>query len=147
MNIIVDIDGTLADMRHRRHFVVDGNHDWKSFNESMVMDTPIIPIVTLVTSIASEMEHLIVLVTGRSEEYREHTEEWLQDHYVPYWKLFMRQMNDSRPDHVIKEEILRHLIETHRFKPDLVIDDRQDVVDMWRRNGIITLQNSMKELP
>jgi hypothetical protein len=146
MDIIVDIDGTLADCRHRRHFVTDGNHDWKSFFESMTEDTPIEPVIKLVEYMHLNEHANIVLVTGRPEEYRYLTERWLCDKDVYFDRLLMRKTKDYRPDYVIKEEILNELKATG-FNPDLVIDDRQDVVDMWRRNGIICLQNSMKELP
>ncbi len=58
----------------------------------------------------------------------------------------MRHQHDYREDSIVKEEMLYELIKLFG-KIDLAIDDRQSVVDMWRRNGIITLQNSMRELP
>jgi hypothetical protein len=142
MKIIFDIDGTLADCRHRRHFVSDGNHDWKSFNESMVMDPPIKPIVYLLGTLS--LEYDIKLVSGRNEDYRPHTLEWLESHTIGGFDLRMRPAGDYRPDEVIKEEILLQL-KSEGWWPDLVIDDREQVVQMWRRHGIICLQNSMKE--
>lgn len=59
--------------------------------------------------------------------------------------LFMRKENDFRPDFEVKEEMLGILRQLN-IHPDLAIDDKQSVVDMWRRNGVVTLQNSMKEL-
>lgn len=51
----------------------------------------------------------------------------------------MRHLNDHRPDDVVKEEMLQQL--RAEGKDILfVIDDRQKVVDMWRRNGLICLQ-------
>lgn len=144
MNIIVDIDGTIADCRHRRHFVIDGAHDWKSFNESMVMDTPIQPVIDLVNELAAH--NYIILCTGRSHDYYHHTVKWLYDNNVSYNTLMMRLSGNYDPDDILKESILKQLKSDNRW-PDLVIDDRQSVVDMWRRNGIICLQNSMKELP
>lgn len=146
MKIIFDIDGTIADCRHRRHFVTNGNHDWKSFNESMVMDTPIEPIVKLYLNLKFNCSHDIILVSGRGEDYRLHTQEWLGEHGIDASEvnLKMRPFKDYRPDWEIKEEILMDL-KAHGWWPDLVIDDREDVVQMWRRNGIICLQNSMKE--
>ncbi len=146
MDIIVDIDGTIADCRHRRHFVTDGNHDWKSFFESMTEDAPIEPIIDMVQKLFFEGDNRIILVTGRPENYRFHTEEWLDKNEFQRHKIYMRKEGDYRPDYIIKEEILAE-IRADGHNPTLVIDDRQDVVDMWRRNGIICLQNSMKEMP
>lgn len=145
MNIIVDIDGTIADCRHRRHFVIDGQHDWKSFYESMVEDKPIEPIVTMINLLWSA-GNTILLATGRPDQYKEHTNEWLDKHDIQRTRLRMRREHDYREDSIVKEEILKEYL-TMYDRIDLVIDDRQPVVDMWRRNGIICLQNSMKELP
>lgn len=145
MNIIVDIDGTIADCRHRRHFVTDGQHDWKSFYESMVMDKPIWPVVNLVAHLWKE-NNTILVTTGRPEQYREHTTDWLEENGIAFHLLMMRDQNDYREDSIVKEEMLPELIA--KYGPiDLAIDDRESVVAMWRRNGIICLQNSMKELP
>ena len=38
--IIFDVDGTIADVEHRRHFV-NGNNDWQSFRAETVNDTPV----------------------------------------------------------------------------------------------------------
>ena len=147
MKIIFDIDGTIADCRHRRHFVTDGNHDWKSFNESMVMDPPIQPVVNLYMKLQHNCpETDIILVSGRSEDYREHTFDWLSSHGILTNRvnLKMRPSGDYRPDWQIKEEILMDL-KANGWWPDLVIDDNEKVVQMWRRHNIICLQNSMKE--
>ncbi len=144
MNIIFDIDGTLADCRHRRHFVTNGNHDWKSFNESMVMDSPIKPIIRLADMLYGREQ--VIFVTGRTEEYREVTEDWLNERLTARFdvrSLKMRKYKDYRPDCIIKEEILMEL-KAEGFWPDLVIDDRQSVVDMWRSHGIICLQNHLE---
>ena len=38
MNIIFDIDGTLMDIEHRRHFVSGSKKDWKSFVDNIKYD-------------------------------------------------------------------------------------------------------------
>jgi hypothetical protein len=143
MDIIVDIDGTIADCRHRRHFVNDGNKDWKSFYEAMTQDSCIEPIKFLIINTAWVR---LVYCTGRPEEYRPHTEEWLKNNGFYWSEIYMRKTGDFRPDYIVKEEMLDQM-RRDGYYPQLAIDDKQDVVDMWRRNGIITLQNSMKELP
>lgn len=145
MNIIVDIDGTIADCRHRRHFVTNGNHDWKSFYESMVEDKPIESIVKVVNLMWCA-GNTIILTTGRPDQYFNHTTEWLYKNEISFNAIRMRREYDYREDSIVKEEMLQELIAKFG-KIDLAIDDRQPVVDMWRRNGIICLQNSMKELP
>ena len=34
--VIFDVDGTLMNVNHRRHYVNGPNKDWKAFNEAMV---------------------------------------------------------------------------------------------------------------
>lgn len=144
MNIIVDLDGTIADCRHRKHFVINGYHDWKSFFESMVEDAPIQPIINLITKLYDHGDS-IFLTTGRPDQYRDHTLDWLAKNTVHFNVLKMRRQYDYREDSIVKQEMLKELIDEHG-NIDLAIDDRQSVVDMWRKNGIICLQNSMKEL-
>ena len=39
MDIIVDIDGTIADVRHRLHHVKDGKKDWNAFHAELHRST------------------------------------------------------------------------------------------------------------
>jgi|ERR1700722_954582 len=145
MKIIVDIDGTIADCRHRIHLVKDGRKEWKKFFDLMHEDLPIQPVIRLVNAMFNANSD-ILYVTGRPEEYRAATTNWFQDNTVHCNDILMRKTGDFRPDYIIKEEILFQQ-QGIGFWPDLVIDDNQVVVDMWRKHGIITLQNSMRELP
>src|SRR4051812_20837075 len=95
--VIVDIDGTLADMTHRIHHVKNGNHDWDSFFAGVSGDAPIWPICNLVGVLWQHYK--IVLVSGRSDKTRADTEEWLNVNGVPYHDLFMRADGDYRPDY------------------------------------------------
>lgn len=148
MNIIVDIDGTIADCRHRRKFLEGDVKDWQKFYAAMSHDKPIEPVCKLVNELIEW--HRIIFCTGRPVEYRIPTVEWL-DKYIykgVNWNdlVVMRKTGDYRPDYEVKEEMLGILRQLN-IHPDLAIDDKEEVVQMWRRNGIITLQNSMKELP
>ena len=133
--IVFDIDGTIADCTHRLHHVKKDNPDWKSFFEECVNDTPIESICDM--SIVLSQYYDIVFCTGRSEEYREQTEEWLLK-YVNSNALLMRKEGDYRPDHVVKKELLEEYLKLENLEKSSVItiyEDRQTVVDMWRNNG------------
>jgi FMN phosphatase YigB (HAD superfamily) len=41
MDIIFDIDGTLMDISHRKHFVDGDKKDWQAFKNATIKDTPI----------------------------------------------------------------------------------------------------------
>tara|TARA_R110000824_G_scaffold45358_12_gene131219 strand:+ start:1782 stop:2228 length:447 start_codon:yes stop_codon:yes gene_type:complete len=137
--ILFDIDGTLADIAHRRGHLDQDKPDWKSFNAEMGGDTPNAPIVTLYKSLWTLNAYEVILVTGRNERSRILTEQWLVWNEIPFGQILMRPDNDFRADHIIKEEILNRLLAAGKII-EFVVDDRQQVVDMWRRNGITCLQ-------
>lgn len=137
---IFDIDGTIADCSHRLHFIEGPKKDWKSFFENVKNDTPIYPVLKILWMHQS-IDAPYVIVSGRSEECRAETIKWLDKYFVKkYRKLYMRRKEDRRPDYIVKEEILREIREKDRLDPDIVFDDRRQVVDMWRRNGIVCAQ-------
>jgi len=146
--VIFDIDGTLADIEHRRPYA-PGNYDlhgedvayvpsWKEFFARIPLDTPNKNVVTL-AALLYETGIPIVLATGRSECHRATTQEWMLAHSISYDLLYMRTSGDGRPDHVVKRELLAR-IRADGFEPWLVVDDRQSVVDMWRSEGLTCLQ-------
>ncbi len=136
---IFDIDGTVANINHRRRYLDRSPPDWNMFNEKMGEDTLNKPIVSLYKALWESKSYTLLLVTGRNEKYRNITESWLTWNEIPFSNLLMRSDNDYRADHVIKEEIL-HRILKHGHVIEFAVDDRQQVVDMWRRNGITCLQ-------
>ncbi|MCF8059028.1 MAG: hypothetical protein K9K67_07015 [Bacteriovoracaceae bacterium] len=136
--IIVDIDGTLADVEHRVHHVTKNPKDWHAFHKNLVNDTPQVWCRDLIEIYFSQGIN-ILLLTGRGEEYLEETKKWLLKHLVPYKSLFMRGINDRREDSVVKKEIFQEHISPF-YEVSFVIEDRQSVVEMWRGLGLTCLQ-------
>ncbi len=137
--IIFDIDGTLADNSHRQHLVTGGNHNWARFFDEMGDDRPVDHIVTLCCDLHSLSKYEIIILSGRPERYRALTEQWLTWHNIPPVPLLMRVDGDTRPDDEVKEDILNNLLSQGK-KISFVVDDRNSVVQMWRRNGVPCLQ-------
>lgn len=131
--IICDLDGTLANIDHRRHHVEGAKKDWKAFFAGIVGDELNTMVDRYLDAVTGS--HRILLVTGRPAEYVSVTETWLLDNRVSYNELFMRPAGDFRPDEIIKEEIYRTEIEPH-YDVKLVLDDRAKVVKMWRSLGL-----------
>lgn len=125
--IICDIDGTLAHMKDRSPF------DWSRVDQDEV--DPIIK--NLLDSLRED--YVIILVSGRSEVCREETEKWLEKNNIPYDMLFMRPEGDIRKDSVIKREFFKKYIRYY-YNIEFVLDDRNQVVDMWRSLGLKCLQ-------
>jgi predicted kinase len=136
--IIFDIDGTLADLSKRLHHIKNGSRNWDAFFAECGNDSPIEPICTLARLIRCH-PFTIVLVSGRSDTAHEATVTWLDQQQIGYDQLLMRKAGDYRADDVIKEEFLDLLLaDGHQIL--FVVDDRQRVVDMWRRRGLTCLQ-------
>lgn len=132
-NVIVDLDGTLANRDHRLHHVTGSKKDFKAFMAACGDDTPVEPIKYLVMRLLGE-EHRIVVVTGRSMAVLGTTLDWLLDHDIDVDVILMRREGDNRPDHVVKKE----MAEEAELTPEntvVVFDDRDSVVKMWRDAG------------
>lgn len=125
--IIVDIDGTLAHMTGRSPY------DWEKVGED-ALDENLARIVEIL-----RYRLRVIIVSGRSSEGREITERWLADNGVRYDELYMRPANDSRADTIVKNEIFDAHIR-NRFNVVCVFDDRNCVVDYWRRVGLSCYQ-------
>lgn len=137
--VIFDIDGTISDCSNRRHFIETNPKDWKNFHYNAPYDTPHENIVELMRMIRNNKGIHIILCTGRYNTMRTETKDWLKKYDIPYDFLLMRPENDSRDDTIIKKEML-DVIHSHNFEILFCVDDRKRVVDMWRANGILTLQ-------
>lgn len=137
--IIFDIDGTIANIEHRRHHVTEKPKNWAAFNREIVNDTPFKDIIYL-AQIFHSMGENVILCSGRGEEDRKVTEEQMRSFGVPYQKLYMRPEKDSRRDDIIKKELLDQIIADGYDVPFMVFDDRDQVVAMWRANGIRCMQ-------
>jgi phosphoserine phosphatase len=138
-NIVVfDIDGTLANIEHRRSFVATKPKNWKAFNAGIVNDTPYHDIVNL-TQVFHHTFHRVILCSGRGEENRAVTEKQMEDFIVPYEKLFMRPAKDNRQDYIVKVELLQQ-IRAEFGEPWLWFDDRTQVVNAIRSEGVRVLQ-------
>lgn len=147
--IIVDIDGTLASCEHRRHFVTGKKKDWKNFNFNMVYDR-VVPEVRDIVWDAWDDGISVLFVSGRSSNDRDVTSLWLFDNvFDPFWNanrakvidysLLMRRSMDYRADDVVKREIYHKKIQSH-YDVEFVVDDREQVIKMWEREGLFVLR-------
>jgi FMN phosphatase YigB (HAD superfamily) len=135
--IIVDLDGTLSDSSHRQHYMEKKPKDWKSFYDGMVDDKPNDWCKWLVAHFRET--HAIILVSGRPDDYKEKTEKWLSRYGIYYNVLHMRKAGDFRNDFIIKKEIYDAHIKPD-YQVEFCVDDRKQVVDMLRAEGLVCLQ-------
>jgi predicted kinase len=137
--VLVDLDGTLC------------LHNGRSpYDESRVGDD--LPNRAVVEAIqALRMEGFrVVFASGRTEGCRAASERWIVQHVfgpswrdideaMPYDGLFMRAEGDTRRDSIVKRELFDAHVRD-RYDVVFVLDDRQQVVDMWRQLGLTVFQ-------
>lgn len=137
--VVFDIDGTLADIEHRRPMLDGDRPNWAAFNAAMGEDTLNAPIVSLYRTLWAASDYDVIVVSGRNEDFRDITERWFVWNELPFDRLIMRKSTDHRADYLVKQDICDMLLAEGK-QIEFVVDDRQQVVDMWRRNGITCLQ-------
>jgi phosphoglycolate phosphatase-like HAD superfamily hydrolase len=132
---VLDIDGVLADVRHRLHHLESRPKDWAGFFGDATRD-PLLAEGAAVAATLAE-EHELVYLTGRPERCRRDTLAWLRRHALPDGVLLMRQENDRRPARQTKLGHLRRL--ARRAEVAMVVDDDPDVVQAVSTAGWPTL--------
>lgn len=127
--VIFDVDGTLAKMNGRSPFA------WDRVGE----DLPKSEIISL-AQMYKENGYKLIIFTGRDGVCEGKTRIWLDDHFVPYDEVHIRPAGDQRKDSIIKRELFEENIRG-KYYVELVVDDRDQVVDMWRKElGLTCLQ-------
>lgn len=139
MIVVFDLDGTLANIDHRLHHIYKKPKDWDSFFKDIHLDLPKKPIVDLCQALRTG-GHVIYIFSGRSDICKAETVNWLLDNGIDYDMLMMRKAGDRRDDVEVKKDMLNILRAIENTEPDLVIEDRQRVVDFWRSEGLTCLQ-------
>ncbi|MFC9973571.1 AAA family ATPase [Spirillospora sp. NPDC127200] len=127
--VLVDIDGTTALMCDR-----------SPFDESRVQeDRPNGPVIEVIRSMVAA-GFRVVFLSGRTAACRDATDTWLRTHVVPEFEaLHMRPVGDYRKDSVVKAELFdAHVRDA--YDVTCVLDDRNQVVEMWRAMGLTVLQ-------
>ncbi len=127
--IVCDIDGTIAHMQGRDPF------------QEHLVDTDLFDqeVAFLVQDMAERHQADIYLVSGRHEGCRDKTEQWLAKNGFDYRNLLMRPNGDMRKDYIVKKEIHDEMT-AMGCGIVCVFDDRQQVCDMWREQGIRVFQ-------
>jgi hypothetical protein len=128
---IFDIDGTVADISHRLHFIQKTPKDWDAFHNACCDDKPIPHMVRL----AQVLNARIVYVTGRPLLSEKDTLYWIWIHIDVAGPLYMRKNGDHRRDDIVKREMLDR-IRADGYNPIMAFEDRSRVVKMWREAGI-----------
>lgn len=125
--IICDIDGTLAIKGDRSPYDVD----------KVDLDTVNTPVADLINNYYNQTTNngepvYIIIFSGRDGSCQEKTIQWLADNNIGYDVLYMRTAGDNRKDSIIKRELYEQYVKD-RYNVMFVLDDRNQVVDLWRQ--------------
>lgn len=160
MNIICDLDGTIALDHARNHYLhktfcprhprsglppTDDcvcrpeDRDWKSYFDACDTDVPNLPVIEMLALYFYSTKHTIWILSGRSMSAFKKTLKWLDDHAVIYTHLQMRGQDDRTDDHKLKLK----WADDFGLTPDntlFVLEDRTRVVEAWRAKGFRCFQ-------
>jgi hypothetical protein len=134
--VILDMDGTLADVSSIRHYVRARPKDFDAFHEESVNVPPHEEAVGI-AELAYSWGYDVVVVTARRARWRHHTAWWLAMHNVPSDALFMRGDKDNRSDVEVKRDILAMIRCT--WHVHLAVDDNPNVIALWESENIPTI--------
>ena len=126
--IICDCDGTLCLLNGRDPF------DFESAANDLLNK----PVASLIRMYKNE-GHEIIILSAREEQFKSLTENWLKQYSIPYDHIFLREDTDFRSDDIIKKEIYEQKIQSN-WNIEVVLDDRNRVVKIWREIGLTCLQ-------
>ena len=138
--VIFDLDGTLANIDKRRKLATkNGKMNWNVFfnPNNIDLDTPNQAVINMANILYSQ-DYIIYILSGRSDKTHQATIDWLSKHKVNYDLLIMRPQNQLyKKDSDLKQSWLDTI---GKDRVSMVFDDRDQVVDMWRQNGLTTFQ-------
>ncbi|QNL30565.1 polynucleotide kinase [Gordonia phage SpeedDemon] len=130
--VIVDIDGTLADMAGKR-----SPYDYSKVSGDLLHED----VAYLVRKLSAG--NTIIIMSGRDDSCLGDTVVWLQQHGIPFDELHMRPAKssgkDADPDWIVKLALFNEYVRG-RYHVRMVIDDRDSVVALWRQLGLRCLQ-------
>ena len=145
--ILCDVDGTIALMKGKR-----GPFEYIA----AMQDEPNLPVIKAVTDLVKANNYKIIYLSARENvtfpatrcQYNnayDLTYAWISRNVYDRlntqdtFKLVLRKKGDYRTDWVVKYELYRDIIQ-YNYDVQLVFDDRDQVVKMWRDNGLPCFQ-------
>lgn len=134
--VIVDVDDTLCDVSEIRHLYAVPD-DFNAFTRASRNCPPRPEVLDWCHRHFHQDGYALLVVTGRSDEFRDITIEWLAEHLpVPYAGLWMRPRGHYGSNVTVKREIHTKLMRS--FDIRAAIDDDLQIVEMWAALGILS---------
>lgn len=128
--IIVDVDGTIA---------LTGDRSVYDYSKVM-LDIPNTEVINVIYNIVRVKNYAVIIVSGREDSCQEQTVVWIENNTPLYpSRILMRKTGDKRKDYIVKKEIYENNIKG-KYNVLAVFDDRDQVVRMWREQGLQVFQ-------
>jgi phosphoglycolate phosphatase-like HAD superfamily hydrolase len=127
---VFDIDGVLADNRHRFSFIEGPKKDWDAYYEGMPKDKILEPVAELLRGSSRP----IVITTGRPDKYFGYTWRWFCHHSLDVWvsEVYTREDGDFRPNPEVKEEMAKRIFDEYGGI-NLAFEDDERSVAIWQK--------------
>ena len=136
--IILDLDGTLADVRGARHYVKEKPRNFDAFHGYASKLAPVNQAAKEIAVVAWNAGWNVIILSGRHEKWIYDTEGWLEKHNIRYDSLYLRPDDDFSKDVELKTRFYESFIKDD-YDVKLAIDDNPSIVALWRSLGIPTL--------
>ena len=138
MFVVFDLDGTLANCEHCLHHIKGDEkptpEQWDAFFAACGDDKPIPHTIEVLKALRSA-GHRVEIWSARSDQVAGKTWHWTGAHVVLGMVVRLRKKGDHRNDDILKAEWI-----AEHGKPDLVFEDRERVVRMWRQMSVPCFQ-------
>lgn len=144
---IFDVDGVLADSRHRQHHLVDADYTddqtWINYYADIAGDSPIVGGLALFKSLAKTAN--ILIFTSRNISTKHDTLEFISAHtgidkVMLDRRCWMRPKGVHVPAVELKAQWLLSLPDPIRRCVRVAFEDTPEICDMYRSHGIVTMQ-------
>jgi len=129
--IICDLDGTLVKVGDRSPY------DAKN---CYLVDIPNIPVIEILNQFHKQ-GYKIIFMSGRNDTDRISSVIQIKQCVpeITEYEFYMRSRGDGRKDSVVKEELYNTYVKD-KYNILFVLDDRDQVVELWRSLGLTCLQ-------
>jgi phosphoglycolate phosphatase-like HAD superfamily hydrolase len=147
MLVVFDLDGTLADVRHRMHHIrpdpavdpVTGKkvkRRFDLFHHACVDDGVIEPVAYFYRKFVADPDVTVVVLSGRDHATYDKTVAWFADNSLPLPDEILLKQGDQHTPDVEQKRLHADRLESKYGKSiSMVFEDRDRVVAMWKARG------------
>lgn len=126
--VVCDLDGGIANTKHRDRLMHEKR--WDEYNKACRDDTPVRSIIATLNGLAIQ-GYVIVLLSGRSNEVRKLTKEWLLENGVAYHHLLMRPADNRKPNDRFKMDLINAFLAESGATLEFVIEPFEKSARAW----------------